>query len=115
VQTLLIILYVIIAILLVLIILLQSSKATGMGIFGGSDTVLGSGGADVLTKITAGLAIAFVVLAFSISYYMSKSSTNIDRELEKVRKQQMEEQRRQAEQAPATTAPTVLPEAPSNR
>jgi preprotein translocase subunit SecG len=113
VQTLLIVLFVIIAVLLVLIILLQSSKATGMGIFGGSDTVLGSGGADILTKITAGLAIGFVIIAFSISYYMSKSRTALDKEYEKVKKQQTQEQRQQAQQPPAD-APTVLPEARTN-
>lgn len=110
--TLLIVLFIIVAVFLILIILLQSSKATGMGLFGGSstDSVLGSGGMDVLTKITAVLGVIFVVLSFAISYYYSKARTKTDVELERVLKQQQEQQQRE-QQAPQQTAPqTVLPD-----
>jgi protein translocase SecG subunit len=117
--TLLIVFFVIVAILLTIIILLQSSKATGMGLFGGSstDTVLGSGGADILTKITAVLAVLFVLLAFGISLYYSKARSPLDRELDKVRKMQMEEQKQQQQQQQPTgaPAPTVLPQAMTNK
>jgi len=87
----LIVLFVIVSVLLVFIILIQSNKTGSMGLFGSSDSVLGSGGFDILTKITAGFGIAFVVLAFSISYLMSKGRTRLDIELEKVRQQQQEQ------------------------
>ena len=94
-QTLLIVIYVITALLLILIILLQSKKAAGMGLFGGSETILGSSGADILTKITAILAIIFVVIAFSISLIMVKKKTGTEIEIEKMMQ----------EQAPAQNTP----------
>jgi protein translocase SecG subunit len=114
VTTLLIILYVIIAILLTVIILLQSSKATNMGLFGSSDTVLGSAGADTLTKITGWFAVAFVVIAFSISYIMSRAPTGLDKELEKVKKAQQQEQQQQPQQA-QPQQPNMIPSAGSNK
>jgi preprotein translocase subunit SecG len=109
--TLLIVLFIIVAVLLILIILLQSSKATGMGLFGGSstDTVLGSGGMDVLTKITAVLGVIFVVLAFGISYYYSKARTKTDLELDRVIKQQQQEQQQRDQQQQQQPPQTVLP------
>jgi len=107
-----IVLFVIVAILLTLIILLQSSKASGMGLFGSSsaDSVLGAGGIDTLQKITAGLAIAFVILAFGISFMYSKSRTSVDKELENIMKQQQAQQEQQQQQGEGGQAqPSALP------
>jgi len=86
---------------------MQSSKAAGMGLFGGSstDSVLGSGGAEILTKITAIFAIVFVLLAFSISYTVSKSRSKLDKALEKAKAEQMKIQEQQQEEKQKSVLP----------
>lgn len=66
--------HVIICISLCVVILLQHGKGADIGaVFGGSSqTVFGAGGAaNVLTRVTAGLAVAF----FATSMYLAYSST----------------------------------------
>jgi preprotein translocase subunit SecG len=110
----LIVLYVLISVLLVFIILIQSNKSAGMGLFGSSESVFGSGGFDTLTKITAGFAIAFVVFAFSISYILSKGRTRLDVEYEKAVKQQQQQQQQSTAPAEGTPAPSApMPETPA--
>lgn len=109
----LIVLYVIVALLLILIVLLQASKAAGMGLFGGgsSESVLGSGGADTLTKITAGFAIAFVLIAFSITYILSRQTTVLDKEFQRIKKSEIERQQQQQQQGQdQMSTPAVLPQ-----
>lgn len=105
---LLIVLYVLVCVLLVLAILIQSNRSGTMGLFGTSDSVFGTSGLDLIAKITAWFGVAFVVLAFGISYVMSKGKTRLESELEKVK-------RMQQEQAPATPVEEgeALPEQPS--
>lgn len=71
--TLLIILHVLVSILLIVVILMQSSKGGGLaGTFGGSASMAvfgGRGAGSFLSKVTVGLAIAFMVLAIVIGLW----------------------------------------------
>jgi preprotein translocase subunit SecG len=70
VYTFLIVIYVIVAFLLVLAILMQSSKGGGLsgsfGGVGGSALFGGRGAATFLSKVTTGLAVAFMVISILI-------------------------------------------------
>lgn len=71
-------LHLIVCILLVIVVLLQSGKE-GMGvIFGGGNTsVFGSSGAGgLLTKITAFLAIIFIITSLSYNIITNTNSVN---------------------------------------
>ncbi|MCS6984107.1 MAG: preprotein translocase subunit SecG [Leptospiraceae bacterium] len=71
--TILTILFIIDCVLLILIVLLQSGRSAGLGTFGGSsNTILGASSADVLTKITVGLAAGFMLLALSLAFIKSR-------------------------------------------
>jgi len=70
-MTFLYILLVIISLLLMLVILMQSSKGGGLvGTFGGSNTASalfgGVGAGNFMTKLTAGLAVSFMVMIILI-------------------------------------------------
>ncbi|MEN2997848.1 MAG: preprotein translocase subunit SecG [Brevinematia bacterium] len=96
--TILSVLLVINAILLVIVILLQSRGGAEIGIFGGSNLLnpFGSRAGDILSNITKILGISFMVLAFLISFSISKSTIKVP-----VQKQQSIEQLPQQ-----TTEPT---------
>ena len=69
--TFLYIVLVLVSLLLMLVILMQSSKGGGLvGTFGGSNTASalfgGVGAGNFLTKLTAGLAVAFMVMIILI-------------------------------------------------
>jgi preprotein translocase subunit SecG len=70
-ETILVILFVIVALLLNLVIVLQPGKGSGMGAIGGgggSGSVFGARGAiDFLTKVTAWLAAAFMILSLVLA------------------------------------------------
>ena len=59
-------------ILLILIVLLQSGKGAEMGVSlggGAGQTLFGAGGpATILTKITTGVAILFMITSLSLAY-----------------------------------------------
>ncbi|AGC50568.1 preprotein translocase subunit SecG [Lawsonia intracellularis] len=77
-NTLILSLHLIVCILLVIIVLLQSGKE-GMGvIFGGGNTsVFGSSGAGgLLTKLTAFLAIIFIITSLSYNIITNTNSAN---------------------------------------
>lgn len=65
-------LHVSVCILLILIVLLQSGKGAEMGASlggGGSQTFFGAAGpANILTKITTGVAIIFMVTSLTLAY-----------------------------------------------
>lgn len=91
-HTLILSLHLIVCILLVIIILLQSGKE-GMGvIFGGGNTsVFGSSGAgSLITKMTAFLAILFIITSLSYNIITNTSridqSTILDVQIEEVSK-----------------------------
>lgn len=89
-MTFLYILLVIISLMLMLVILMQSSKGGGLaGTFGGGSTASalfgGVGAGNFLTKLTGGLAIAFMVLILLIGILNkggSSSQTDFQKELQ---------------------------------
>lgn len=80
-MTFLYILLVIISLLLMMVILMQSSKGGGLaGTFGGGNTASalfgGVGAGNFLTKLTAGLAVAFMVVIILIGVLNKGGSAN---------------------------------------
>ncbi|MBL7025395.1 MAG: preprotein translocase subunit SecG [Candidatus Marinimicrobia bacterium] len=79
-MTLLYIILVIISLLLMMVILMQSSKGGGLaGTFGGGNTASalfgGVGAGNFLTKLTGGLAVAFMVIIILIGVLNKGGST----------------------------------------
>jgi preprotein translocase subunit SecG len=78
--TILTIIHIIACISLILIVLLQAGKGANMGAaFGGaSQTVFGSSGAGTfLGKVTAGVAIVFMLTSIMLTYSMSKKPSSL--------------------------------------
>lgn len=78
VQTLILTLHIIVCVLLVILILLQSGKE-GMGVIfgGGNASVFGSSGAgSILAKLTALMAVIFVITSLSYTYVTSSRPSN---------------------------------------
>jgi preprotein translocase subunit SecG len=71
--TLLITLHVIVSIALIIIVLLQMGKGAEVGASfgaGASQTILGaSGGANFMSKVTAGAAVIFMLTSLSLAYF----------------------------------------------
>ncbi len=74
------VLHVIICVVLIVVVLLQAGKGASAGFsFGGgaSQTVFGSsGGKNFFARVTAGLAIGFMVTSITLSVMSSKSVKN---------------------------------------
>ena len=107
-QTLILSLHVIVCITLVILILLQAGKE-GMGVIfgGGNASVFGSSGAGgLLAKMTAFMAVLFVVTSLSYNYISSsrqeQESTILDVQLEDAPK-------------PAPAAAPAAPAAPAEK
>ncbi|MBC8375593.1 MAG: preprotein translocase subunit SecG [FCB group bacterium] len=89
-MTFLYIILVIISLLLMMVILMQSSKGGGLaGTFGGGNTASalfgGVGAGNFLTKLTGGLAVAFMVIIILIGVLNkggSSGQTDFQRELQ---------------------------------
>lgn len=99
-QTLVLTLHVIVCLALIVLVLLQSGKE-GMGVIfgGGNSSVFGSSGAGgLLSKLTAFLAVVFIVTSLSYTFMTSSRSTDdssiLDIQIEDVAP---------AKSAPATT------------
>ena len=78
--TILTIIHIIACITLILIVLLQAGKGANMGAaFGGSSqTVFGSSGAGTfLGKVTAAVAIIFMLTSISLTYSISKKPSSL--------------------------------------
>ena len=78
--TLLTIIHVLACVTLILIVLLQAGKGANMGAaFGGSSqTVFGSGGAGTfLGKLTAAVAIIFMLTSISLTYTSSRKTSGL--------------------------------------
>ena len=107
-QTLILSLHVIVCVTLVILVLLQAGKE-GMGvIFGGNASVFGSSGAGgLLAKMTAFMAVLFIVTSLSYNYVSSshkaQESTILDVRLEDTPKPA----------APAATVPATPAEKPA--
>lgn len=104
-------LHIVVCVLLVIFILLQSGKE-GMGvIFGGGNTsVFGSSGAgSLLAKMTAFMAVIFVLTSLSYTYVTSRHETK-DSAVLNVR---IEDQAPAAPAAPAAPSAPAAPAAPA--
>lgn len=108
-QSLILTFHVIVCVLLVILILLQSGKE-GMGVIfgGGNASVFGSSGAGgLLAKLTAFMAVMFIITSLSYNYisntHNAQESTILDVRLEEVGP---------APEKPAAPAPTT-PETPA--
>jgi preprotein translocase subunit SecG len=69
------IIHVIVSIGLILVVLLQTGKGAEMGaVFGGSSaTIFGSSGAgNLLTRLTTGMAIVFMMTSLSLGYFAGR-------------------------------------------
>jgi preprotein translocase subunit SecG len=78
------VIHVLACLFLIVVVLLQTGKGADMGaVFGGgSQTLFGSGGAgNLLTKLTTGTAIAFMITSLILSYGQNHatSSSLLDR------------------------------------
>jgi preprotein translocase subunit SecG len=78
--TIITIIHILACVTLILIVLLQAGKGANMGAaFGGSSqTVFGSGGAGTfLGKLTAAVAIIFMLTSISLTYTASKKTSGV--------------------------------------
>ncbi len=90
----LILLLVAISLFLIIFVLIQSDKGGGLagslgGMGGGSNLFGGSGAGNVLTKITTGLAIAYMVLCVAI-FYISRDIQSTGKVSSELRKRAMD-------------------------
>ena len=106
---------------LIVVVLLQTGKGADMGaVFGGgSQTLFGSGGAgNLLTKLTTGTAVAFMITSLILSYGQNRAptSTLLDRIPEQTAPADLPTAKpTPAPAAPAPdSAPAPAPEAPAN-
>ncbi|MEE0070420.1 MAG: preprotein translocase subunit SecG [Desulfovibrio sp.] len=118
-QTLILTLHIIVCVVLVILILLQAGKE-GMGvIFGGGNTsVFGSSGAGgMLAKMTAFMAVVFVVTSLSYTYVTSSrpSDESAVLKVEPLTIEDVPAKPAAAPEAaaPAAAAPADAPEAPA--
>ena len=112
--TFLIILHIVACFVLILIVLLQAGKGADMGAaFGGSSqTVFGSSGAGTfLGKMTAGVAILFMLTSLALTYTAShRSSSLMDRSKRSVTGQKLP-----ITKPDAAKQPVIPPAAPVNK
>ncbi|MCB0308166.1 MAG: preprotein translocase subunit SecG [Bdellovibrionales bacterium] len=78
--TLITVIHISVCVLLIVIVLLQQGKGSDMGAGfgggGGSQSVLGArGAATVLSKLTTGAAVTFMVTSLALAYLSSKESS----------------------------------------
>ncbi len=66
--------------LLLLIILLQSNRSAGMSLFGGgaSQTAFGASSGDILTKITGGMVVIFLLMGLILSYLKAHEGSDLE-------------------------------------
>lgn len=109
-QTFITIIHVLASIIMILVVLLQAGKGANMGAaFGGSSqTVFGSSGAGTfLGKMTAIVAIIFMITSLSLTYSVSrKGSSLFDRSQMPVKSQTLP-----AAPAKDATIPAAIPDA----
>lgn len=75
----LLVLFVIVSLLLIFVVAIQSEDNTGLGgVFGGnSETAFGGRSNRVISKITAYLVAAFIVLAVLVAFVNKSSDTSV--------------------------------------
>jgi len=112
--TLLVILHVVVSLVLILIVLLQAGKGADMGAaFGGSSqTVFGSSGAGTfLGKMTAGIAVLFMLTSLLLTYSASHRSSSL---MERARVP-VTEQKLPVTNPDTATQPSIPPVAPASK
>lgn len=72
-STLLIILHVLSAIIIIVAVLMQKGKGADMGFTGGSESVLGSGGANFFSRLTTGSAVVFMATGLLLAIVQSQT------------------------------------------
>ncbi|NMG38506.1 preprotein translocase subunit SecG [Chelativorans sp. ZYF759] len=77
-QTILIVIHLMIVIALVTVVLMQRSEGGGLGIGGGSNFAAARGSGNLLTKVTAGLAVAFFATSLSLSLMARYGAQPVD-------------------------------------
>lgn len=111
------ILYVFVCLFLILVVLLQSGKGGGLGsAFGGgtSQQIFGGAGAgNLLTRLTAGFAFAFMAMSVWLAFLSSSGDQALDRAVREQTAAQeaaAETEAREAEADDAEEAPEAAPE-----
>jgi len=118
------ILFAIVCVLLILIVLLQSSRASGMELFGSTQNIFGAQSGDILTKTTTVLAILFLAGSFGFGIYQASQPSLVEKKIQEIRTQPAPQQPQQKPVAPVsnTVAPsdkdtsgskTLQPESPA--
>lgn len=77
--TTILVLFILNSLFLIFLVMVQTGKNSGMGsILGGSSsTVFGASSADIMTKITRGTAISFIVFSLLLSFLFAKREEKI--------------------------------------
>ena len=113
-ETLILTLHIIVCVLLVILILLQAGKE-GMGVIfggGGSTSVFGSAGAGgILAKLTAFMAVIFVITSLSYTYVSSSRTASDESQILNTPPVSIEDSAPAAPQAPASTSAPAAPAA----
>lgn len=113
-ETLILTLHIIVCVLLVILILLQAGKE-GMGVIfggGGSTSVFGSAGAGgILAKLTAFMAVIFVITSLSYTYVSSPRTASDESQILSTPPVSIEDSAPAAPQAPAATPDAAAPAA----
>ncbi|WP_296304612.1 preprotein translocase subunit SecG [uncultured Desulfovibrio sp.] len=113
-ETLILTLHIIVCVLLVILILLQAGKE-GMGVIfggGGSTSVFGSAGAGgILAKLTAFMAVIFVITSLSYTYVSSPRTASDESQILNTPPVSIEDSAPAAPQAPASTSAPAAPAA----
>ncbi|MBN1897379.1 MAG: preprotein translocase subunit SecG [Spirochaetes bacterium] len=82
------IMFAVVCVLLILIVMLQSSRASGMELFGSTQTIFGAQSGDILTKITTVLAVLFLAGSFGFAIYQSSQPSLVEQKIEEIRQTQ---------------------------
>lgn len=113
-QTTLLVLHLMIAAALVGVVLLQKSEGGALGIGGGGGGFLtGRGQANLLTRITAGLALAFFMSSISLSLVGHRSAAPVGSVFDKSTAPASDTTAPGAAAPAATTAPATTPASPA--
>lgn len=111
-ETLILTLHIIVCVLLVILILLQAGKE-GMGVIfggGGNTSVFGSAGAGgILAKLTAFMAVIFVITSLSYTYVTSPRTGSDESQILSTPPVSIEDSAPAAPQAPAATPDAAAP------
>jgi len=70
--------HILVSIALIVIVLLQMGKGAQAGASfgaGSSQTMFGSTGGNIMTKVTAGVAVVFMLTSLSLAYYYGSSAS----------------------------------------